>query len=158
MYKSASYWPGAAQLALNYLSKDFGSTELNRVKMHVFSLLLTGKSEEADRQAEFLCEPFRSQIKCEISYLSHTPSYVAGNMYYVEAYSFAFSFIYKWNLSESQSLIRTAILREIFEGTPILAVSKAELLEDQQLQEEVLMGIRYLLHLWDPKLFKLESA
>jgi hypothetical protein len=157
MSKSASYWMGAVQLAFNYLSKDFGSTEMNRAKFHMFSLLLTGKPEEADRQAEFLCEPFRSEIKCEIAYLSYKPSYVAGNMYHVGAYSFAYSFM-KVRLSESQSLIRDDILRDVFEGTPVLAVSKAELLEDQELQKDVLMGIRSLLHLWDPKLFKLESA
>jgi hypothetical protein len=126
-----------------YLPIDCGDMDKNLVMIHTLTLLLEGKLEEADQVAESLCEPYRSEIKCEILRLSHDTSLVASGLYYVKAFIFAYWLIKE--LSEPYQFgIRDAILYEVWNGTPPMAYRWAEMLIDPVLVKDVENGIMSL--------------
>jgi hypothetical protein len=137
----------AVQLAMFYFGVTFDNPKWDNAKDRTISLILDGKLEEANKQADSLPEPVRNEIKCAILRLPLETSFVASHSYNMEAYAFAYWFMQQ-ELTASQSCIRAAILRDILEGTPILANRKAELLEDRKLSEDVSRGINDLVTAW----------
>jgi hypothetical protein len=137
----------AVQLAMFYFGVTFDNPKWDKAKDRTISLILDGKLEEADKQADSLPEPVRNEIKCAILRLPLETSFVASDSYNMEAYAFAYWFMQQ-KLTASQSFIRAAILRDILEGTPILADRKAKLLEDRKLREDVSQGIDDLVTAW----------
>jgi hypothetical protein len=137
----------AVQLAMFYFDVTFDNPKWDKAKDRTISLILDGKLEEADQQADSLPEPVRNEIKCAILRLPLETSFAASNSYNLDAYAFAYWFMQQ-RLTSSQSFIRAAILRDILEGTPILADRKAELLEDRKLREDVSRGIDDLVTVW----------